>query len=687
MAENINALILPIGADATQFEKSIDEVRAAYRSLQKEIASKPFNLVTDKDRSDLANYKKTLDSLDASLNNVNFKNLSGGSKDARTALTSLSLVAQDLPFGFIAIQNNLPSVISSFGAISTASLGTAGTIAALKSALIGPAGLFLAFSVITAGITVAVQKYGSLGAAIDALFGKVDALADVKKRATDALKNFNKEYKTVGETIASSNSSVESQIIKLQALSDTVLNVNASENARKKALQELQSLDNERFKNFDIEKGKLEGLKNAVNEYTNAVLARAVAEKLADRTAEALSTREIQRNLYAESLKQLDQFKKRVPDIEKQVANFNKELLISRELQKGQAGAALPRASQDVSDYLALSVAAANYEKELIKLNDTYVDARKVAKDATIEALAFGGSLKKVGDGGAGDLDKSIDAYQKAIDRLNFDEQQRKLKENAEAFQKWLKVYADFNKSEVLKQFEVKPKLTYFQEIDKQFKNLGDYLKNFKTDIPNLPKLELEASVKLKLDAEEEARKIQEAINKGLNSIYGAGTAPENDPVKRIDELSKRIKQAKDNFESTIRNGLQQPFEDFFSTLIETGKFSLDSFEGLFKDMLKRIAAQIISAGIAKLISSILFPPGAASSALGGAALGNDATGGIIGTLISLFGGRRSAFNNVNFGGVNGGGMQMAGAVNLTLRGSDLVASINRTNTTINRIG
>ena len=41
----------------------------------------------------------------------------------------------------------------------------------------------------------------------------------------------------------------------------------------------------------------------------------------------------------------------------------------------------------------------------------------------------------------------------------------------------------------------------------------------------------------------------------------------------------------------------------------------------------------------------------------------------------------------VNFAGVQGGGMQMAGAVNLTLRGSDLVGSINRTNSTINRVG
>ena len=50
-------------------------------------------------------------------------------KKSRTALNSLSLVAQDLPFGFIGIQNNLPGVISSFGEL-TREAGGVGSIKA-----------------------------------------------------------------------------------------------------------------------------------------------------------------------------------------------------------------------------------------------------------------------------------------------------------------------------------------------------------------------------------------------------------------------------------------------------------------------------------------------------------------------------------------------------------------------------
>jgi hypothetical protein len=746
MAENVNALILPIGADATQFKRSIEEVKDAIQKLSKKISSTKFNLVTPEQKAELADLKRTFSELQTDVINTGnaFAKGVAPTKNARTALTSLSLVAQDLPFGFIAIQNNLPAVISSFGALSTASKGLSGTLIALKTALIGPAGLFLAFSVITGAVTFAVQKYGSLGAAVDALFGKVDALGNVNKRAAKSLEEFNKENKSVGEAIANANSSVESQIIKLEALSQTVLNNAASENARKKALEELKSLDNERFKNFDIEKGKLDGLTNAVQDYTNAVLSRAIADKLADRASEAFVNRELQRNIYGERLKQLDQLKKRVPDIEKQVANFNKELLLSRELQKGKIGPALPRANEDVKDYLNLNQQLRESENNLIKINDQYSEARKIAKDATLESLAFGGSLKKIGNTeiklkalsiDSQELDaafnlesiiSSIDKYGNVLLDTNKSVEERKnalkeliainpevfsgltleksgllankniLEQNIRSLQVLIKAKKDDARaSEINAQFRNED----LKKQDEQAKASFDKIKAYEDQFESIVKLtyaqdeygnstdKITAKSLAFLKVLKQQQDISAAINKGLNNIYGLGTAEENDPVKRVEDLSKRIKQAKDNFENTIRNGLQQPFEDFFSTLIETGKFSLDSFEGLFKDMLKRIAAQIISAGIAKLISSILFPPGAAAGALAGAAAGNSGGGGIIGALVSLFGGRRSAFNNVNFGGVEGGGMQMAGAVNLTLRGSDLVGSINRTNSTINRVG
>jgi hypothetical protein len=117
-------------------------------------------------------------------------------KKSRTALNSLSLVAQDLPFGFIGIQNNLPGVISSFGELTREAGGVGGALKQLGSALIGPAGLFLAFSAVTASVTFLIQKYGSLSAGIAALISNNAKLIEVQN-------SLNKELATtVGGTAA-----------------------------------------------------------------------------------------------------------------------------------------------------------------------------------------------------------------------------------------------------------------------------------------------------------------------------------------------------------------------------------------------------------------------------------------------------------------------------------------------------
>lgn len=88
---------------------------------------------------------------------------------AANALTNLGRVASDLPFGFIAIQNNLDPLISSFGLVFSAAGGLQGGFKALGQALLGPAGIGLAFSVASSAATSLIQKYGSLGNAVSAL--------------------------------------------------------------------------------------------------------------------------------------------------------------------------------------------------------------------------------------------------------------------------------------------------------------------------------------------------------------------------------------------------------------------------------------------------------------------------------------------------------------------------------------
>jgi len=78
------------------------------------------------------------------------------------------------------------------------------------------------------------------------------------------------------------------------------------------------------------------------------------------------------------------------------------------------------------------------------------------------------------------------------------------------------------------------------------------------------------------------------------------------------------------------------------------------------------------------LLASILVPGGAAAVAATG--LKSVSTG----ALADFLGG---GVRNPSFGGVQGGGLGMSGQVALVLRGQDLVGAINRTNTTINRVG
>ena len=98
-------------------------------------------------------------------------------KASQNSLTALSLTLQDLPFGFIGIQNNLPGIIQGFGQMNMEAKNGASVLSQLKGSLMGPGGIFLAFSAVTAIVTTLTMKYGGLGNAIDALFGKTNLLA------------------------------------------------------------------------------------------------------------------------------------------------------------------------------------------------------------------------------------------------------------------------------------------------------------------------------------------------------------------------------------------------------------------------------------------------------------------------------------------------------------------------------
>ncbi len=167
------------------------------------------------------------------------KQIDDFSKKSRIALTNLSLVAQDLPFGFIGIQNNLPGVISSFGDLTREAGSVGGALKQLGSSLVGPAGLFLAFSAVTAAVTFAIQKYGSLGAAVTALVSDNAKLVQVQNALNKELAN------SIGNTAG--------ETAKIQILTKTMNDLSKPMKERQDAYTALKKIAPEIAKGIDEE--------------------------------------------------------------------------------------------------------------------------------------------------------------------------------------------------------------------------------------------------------------------------------------------------------------------------------------------------------------------------------------------------------------------------------------------------
>jgi hypothetical protein len=737
MAENVNPLVLPIKVDTSQVTTGVNALRNRLRELQTNTLTVSQNIAQTGNASTVAaNGMAALSNQAASTSNA-LNQLANSSVRARTTLTSLSLIAQDAPFGFIAIQNNLPALIQQFGLLRAEAGSNGAALKQLGQSLVGPAGVFLAFSAVTAAVTFAIKEYGSLNEAFNQLTQKSNQYTSAILSAKKSLDQYNKSAKSVNDIRASSIGSVQDEILKVQTLANVISDSTTSDNNKKRALAELKTASEDYFGKLNAQKIDLDALNKAVGSYSESLIKNAVAQGLASEAASIFTEFLKQNQLAADVATDINKLKAAYPDVVKEAQKYIE--IQERIVAQGGTGYA---ATEEVQKYLQLSNQLSTINERVKSTAKSYEGLKNQTDAAFKEASKFF-ELGKDDKGGkkeftlgidpqdldaAFNLDKIISNVTKLGNTIldtnkPLKERQEALKEliainpqvfsgltleksgltnlktTVEAYTRSLQILIKEREFDArVSQINTQLRNAEIKKTEDAVKVSNDKVKSYEDQFENIVRLTYaqdqygnstdkitDKSLSF-LKVLKQQQDISAAINKALNNIYGPGTAEENDPVKRVEELSKRIKQAKDNFENTIRKGLQQPFQDFFSTLIDTGKFSLDSFEGLFKDMLKRIAAQIVSAGIAKLISSILFPPGATADALAKVAAGNSNGGGIIGALISLFGGRR-AFNDVNFDGLEGGGMQMSGQVVFVQRGSDLVGVLNRTNGTINRVG
>lgn len=172
----------------------------------------------------------------------NISKVTPGANQASTALLNLGRVAQDAPFGFIGIANNIDPLIDSFRRLRVESGSNKAALQALGSSLLGGAGIGLAVSVVTSLLVV----FG------DKLFKASKETEELKKRQEDLQNAINgafsataKEATQVGTLVAVLRSETETRERRLGAI------------------KELQQISPEIFKNLKLEGDAVVGLDNS----------------------------------------------------------------------------------------------------------------------------------------------------------------------------------------------------------------------------------------------------------------------------------------------------------------------------------------------------------------------------------------------------------------------------------------
>jgi hypothetical protein len=550
-------------------------------------------------------------------------------KASTNSLTALSLTLQDLPFGFIGIQNNLPGIVQGFGQMSAAAKTGASVMSQLGTALLGPAGLFLAFSAVTSIVTTLSMEYGGLGEAMNAIFGKTNELSGKIKELSESYKEFNKQLKTSQDIVGEEKASTSAQIIELQTLSKIVSNQTKSYDERNAALNRLKEINKDYFGNLTLETLKTNTLTDAVTGYKDSLVEGSITKGFQEQ-------------------------------LSKTNVELSKQQILLEKLQDAtdaarRAPVTISRATGEI-DTQAIKDAESAYNKQLqvvIELKKRKAELNKEVINSVQAQIALRGPV----DAANAALEKQKELDKKIAEDKKFAEK------SAESFRK-------FN-GRALGQEEA--------------------FSRFVVGSTNLQVKAINKLIKERVKLRKESSKEKSAALVPTTLVGGEAFVN----LRNIIQLAKdaalaidaaAIEKTFQDLYNVLSNTFFNPISELFTGFLETGKFAFDDFRKSVSNAITQLVSQIIATGIIQLLAT-LFSGGFGATA--GKAAG---TSGFLAGISNVLSGIGKAIGigkiaNPSFGGVGAGPMGMSGQVNLILRGSDLVGSLNRTNATINRVG
>jgi hypothetical protein len=614
--------IFRVGADVSKFTKSISQVEAELKKVQTELKTKTGDAIVQTNK-----YILELQGSLTNLRSVGLSKLPQAANQGAASLNALGQVARDAPFGFIAIQNNLPILFDQLGTLSQKSGGAINALKALGSSLIGPAGITFAIGAVISGITVAVQKYGSLSNAVNVLFS-------ANSNAIKSQIEFNK-------AILEASGGTGSQIAKINILVSTIQNETTKQEDRLAAYRELKKISPDVVAGIDEQNLSTAKSIQLIGENAKAQLEFIKLQTKATAISKVLDNIE-ERRFQANG---------------KYLAARKEEIDLEQRLAKIDAKKGKGLTSQEKS----LSAQRDIRAKELAK---DVADAKKEIADITIETNKWTKSLEPTLLG-ISKISSEAKTLSDNLDTLRDDEK----KQTKDAIK---------NSNDKIKQAEKERvellRLTQ-ERIDRQdFLNKEDN-KNLERSINERRKLEREIGINIPKTLPTAPPPIPINTNKLKENAQIASDALKS--IKQEANLDAAFNLAQDTFFN--------PISDVFENFLNTGKFAFKEFGKAVLQAINQIVAKIIATGIISLLFTIFS--GGFGAAAGGAKGGFKTVLQAITSSLGFGINKGGGGGQPNLANLSGGGMQLAGQVVFTQRGSDLVGVLNRTNGTINRVG
>ena len=248
------------------------------------MAQETLNIVITADNKDaINNINQTIQSTNTL--GESLKKMPDVTGKAALALNNLSRIAQDAPYGFMGISNNINPMLESFQRLQKETGSTGSALKSMVSMLSGPAGIGLAVGVASSLIV----KFGDNIAEFFSKLGtgniKIIQLSEELKKTSDFLRNIDEERNKTTDSVAKEATGVEILVAQYSKNNTTLAE-------REGIITKLKSISPEYFGGLSKENTSIQQLNTSYSQYISnlqtVITARLLEAELSQRIADRL---------------------------------------------------------------------------------------------------------------------------------------------------------------------------------------------------------------------------------------------------------------------------------------------------------------------------------------------------------------------------------------------------------------